>query len=448
MKDCLRKFIKFFSIEEFFWLLNSFILSLISFYSNDVENSYRLVPIYLLYLLVFVLLVFIENYFLKKGEIREFPIKKRVFVLGCLFIFFSEPLFENDHFRYIWEGRTLWHGINPYLRPPESILNIFFLKKESIAFPGLSTIYPPLSLFFFALVGWLPFKPALLLLMILNAFFVWKLLFWCWEVNNNRLFLLLSIPFLQKEFIQSVHIDLLAVVFVLSLLIKNKKKENNVNTFLQLHLFGVMLAFYTKIISILLLPSLLMRTYIMKGTKKFIIQLLYSWLFSLPLILLYGYLFYNKNSSGVSRFSNDWLWCPGFYSFLVRFFKISDVEARYVALLCFVCVLLFVHIMAYLKIKKLDSRVMSSLAVVTFSSLFFFSPVVNSWYFIWILPFAFYSNSQIAIYYVLLSQLAYLPHYNIVYSTWAEIGVHMLYPLILCQFFFNLIVNRKNESLI
>jgi len=77
------------------------------------------------------------------------------FVLRAYVLLF-EPLLSSDIYRYIWDGRVLAAGINPYRYFP-SHEALAFLRDEAI-FPHINradfavTIYPPVAQFFFFLV--------------------------------------------------------------------------------------------------------------------------------------------------------------------------------------------------------------------------------------------------------------------------------------------------------
>ena len=60
-------------------------------------------------------------------------------------------LFENDHYRYIWEGKVVAAGENPYKHAPKSkeLKHIEYEHKKKIAYNKLTSIYPPLSQVFF-----------------------------------------------------------------------------------------------------------------------------------------------------------------------------------------------------------------------------------------------------------------------------------------------------------
>jgi alpha-1,6-mannosyltransferase len=73
------------------------------------------------------------------------------------------PALSDDYFRFIWDGRLLANGINPYLILPEQ----FFPGPEAsgvdlneelfqgLNSPGYFTVYPPLLQSIFALSAWL-----------------------------------------------------------------------------------------------------------------------------------------------------------------------------------------------------------------------------------------------------------------------------------------------------
>lgn len=57
-----------------------------------------------------------------------------------------------DVYRYVWEGRVLLEGFNPYIHPPDDSLLSSFRDGiwQSIGHPGATAIYPPLIQWLFA----------------------------------------------------------------------------------------------------------------------------------------------------------------------------------------------------------------------------------------------------------------------------------------------------------
>lgn len=63
----------------------------------------------------------------------------------------------DDIFRYLWEGRLLGGGINPYVHPPNAP-ELSLLRDalwEKIGHPHYTAIYPPLAEITFAVLAWL-----------------------------------------------------------------------------------------------------------------------------------------------------------------------------------------------------------------------------------------------------------------------------------------------------
>jgi hypothetical protein len=87
----------------------------------------------------------------------------QLFAVGILFrlvLLFSLPNLSQDFYRFIWDGRLLLSGINPYLFTPNDLVNLDFqsefLPKMGQLSSGNYSNYPPLNQLFFylsALIG-------------------------------------------------------------------------------------------------------------------------------------------------------------------------------------------------------------------------------------------------------------------------------------------------------
>lgn len=80
------------------------------------------------------------------------------------FIFlFSTPTLSDDYARFVWDGRLLSAGYNPYLYLPTQILNEPWASAigltptlfEQLNSPQYFTVYPPLNQMIFAMTTWL-----------------------------------------------------------------------------------------------------------------------------------------------------------------------------------------------------------------------------------------------------------------------------------------------------
>ena len=126
----------------------------------------------------------------------------------------TEPLFENDQYRYFWEGKVLIEGFNPWRVPPAAELldGVDFLERELVGFNKLTSPYSPLAVAYHAAFSWLPYSGALLALQTVNALlcaFVFFLL-----PPLKPIYVVGIAGLIGKEFAQSVHIDLLVWLFL------------------------------------------------------------------------------------------------------------------------------------------------------------------------------------------------------------------------------------------
>lgn len=85
-----------------------------------------------------------------------------VAVFFRLIFLFSTPVLSDDFFRFIWDGRLLVGGFNPYLYLPSEVVNtpIFSTANlsttlyEGLNSPHYFTVYPPLNQLLFGVAAW------------------------------------------------------------------------------------------------------------------------------------------------------------------------------------------------------------------------------------------------------------------------------------------------------
>lgn len=84
-------------------------------------------------------------------------------ILFRLLLLFAVPQLSDDVYRFVWDGRLLVHGFNPYLYLPAHVLGTpvsgiagldqaLFRRLNS---PNYFTVYPPLNQALFGLAAWL-----------------------------------------------------------------------------------------------------------------------------------------------------------------------------------------------------------------------------------------------------------------------------------------------------
>ncbi|NOY63474.1 MAG: hypothetical protein GXP10_10075 [Gammaproteobacteria bacterium] len=365
----------------------------------------------------------------KRGLLNSVAINPLFFTAGVVVIAcFSTPLFENDHYRYLWEGKLLLNGFNPYLYPPNApeLAHILFSEKAHIAFNTLTTIYPPLALIWFGLGGMLDFNSGMTLLMLLNGALVY-LIFSRLKGKVTPWHLVLVFPFLQKEYVQAIHIDLLAATFIL-IYLTTLTTAANTNLWRRslMGLVYISASFWTKILGIVLLPFLFFSTPSTIRKKPVFIALLVITLLSLPLFIVY---ISDGNLSGFKSFSANWVWNPGFYSLLTSLFDTPTEQARIYTFIGYglYLVAIAVLLLRQLKDSKWSLKIDESWLYIylIFAGLMFFTPVYNPWYAIWLLGPALLMRHLPGVFYAAFSCWSYIAYGSEEFLVAGELLTHV-----------------------
>jgi len=87
---------------------------------------------------------------------------------------------SDDAYRYLWEGRVVVAGGNPYLQPPSANIWDAFgpdVIRESVAHANLTSAYPPLAIWLFAGLAWAWYDPLILrfLMAVVDSVLAWTL---------------------------------------------------------------------------------------------------------------------------------------------------------------------------------------------------------------------------------------------------------------------------------
>lgn len=115
------------------------------------------VQLFSLYSVLFILYFFL---------LREIKNSYEIILTGVFFrlvLLFSIPGLSDDFYRFIWDGRILINGLNPYtILPAEFIQSPDFQRVigdksifNNLNSPNYFTVYPPLNQFIFGISAWL-----------------------------------------------------------------------------------------------------------------------------------------------------------------------------------------------------------------------------------------------------------------------------------------------------
>ena len=260
------------------------------------------IPIISQFGIFFFLYILIYKYTNEKSKIAFFI---GVSILLRFLLIFTLPNLSDDVYRFIWDGRLLVNGHNPFDYLPSyyiennisipGINEVLFNKLNS---PEYFTIYPPVAQGVFAFACWLfpnsiigsaiTMKVFLFLCEIGSIFFIKKLLNHFQLPTKNILLYALN-PLIIIELCGNLHFEAAMIFFLLAavfFLVKNK---------MTLSAFSIALSVASKLLPLMFLPFLIKRLGWKKSIQYFSIMGIVIVLLFTP--LLSGAFFNNFGAS-------------------------------------------------------------------------------------------------------------------------------------------------------
>jgi hypothetical protein len=345
----------------------------------------------------------------------------------------SQPVLEDDYYRYLWDGAVAANGINPYMYSPLDAMEqtendvpkiLFELSDESgeiiknINHPHIRTIYPVLSQLVFAAAyltspwEFWSWKLYLLLFEVVLLIFLFKIL------AHLRLPLIFVSfywlnPIVIHEFFNAAHMDLLAILFVaiaLYLFVKNKSMYA---------IIILALAVGFKLWPIVLLP-LLLRSY--WDDKKQLLR--YTGLFTGIVIVLFIPVLLSQLNEGLGFiiYASKWINNAAFYIIykwlIQQIVFLLSISVSQIGIINRIGIVVLFLICTYFIIRKIpkDQLKFYNKAFLIVAVLYLISPTQFPWYYTWVVPLlAIRPMVSLLLYPLLLPlyQLAYLADYII-----------------------------------
>ncbi|MCH8204107.1 MAG: DUF2029 domain-containing protein [Candidatus Hydrogenedentes bacterium] len=386
-------------------------------------------------LLVFILMVCGAAYLLAAWALQRLPSGRHGLVAAILGIglvlrgvtIFSNPIQEDDYYRYLWDGAVTAHGFNPYPRTPAEILReadspetLQELARDSglvfqrVNHPELATVYPPVAQGAFALAHLL--KPW--------SIGAWRAVVFGFDLATLGLLALLLRalgkplhllaiywwnPVLIKEAFNSAHMDLVVLPFaLLALLFALRNRPVRSASLLAI-------AVGAKIWPFLLVP-LLCRTITASRTRctaaaaAFGILLVFLALPLLTSVVL-------GEKSGLLAYGERWEMNDALFMVFAKGSEIAfnlfgpgegnaDLMAR---------IAVFLALMAWTAVWSMKPRgsqqEVCDRIVLILGAAFMLSPTQFPWYYLWIVPFLALSPRPSMLILTLMLPIYYLKFY-------------------------------------
>jgi len=281
----------------------------------------------------------------------------------------ATPQFEDDFFRYLWDGYIFFESGNPYQYAPSahfsdtSIPAIYQNLLNQINYPDIKTIYAPLLQYSFWLSHGL-FPADILGLKIIYSLCNLAIILMLVKLTKARHILLYAWnPLVIKEVAFTAHPDILGIVFLIAAIYFFASQPKTAAICLG---FSVCSKPFAWIIAI----------YILWRFK--LIQFI---VFLLTVAILYSpFIMAGNESAGLFAFGNHWEFNAAIYSLFSYAMPNHYAKA--------VCGVLFMGMMIYYFVLFQKTNVANIRGDLLIGSLLLLSPVINPWYLLWVLPFA------------------------------------------------------------
>lgn len=363
-----------------FLALGFFIELLLLYYTFSYSTSSKIL-LYIIVYSLFFLLFLLAMQLVKKRESKNISIFGKKFSLVQVIVFFgllfrltlvpASPTTSDDYYRYLWEGKILLHGVNPYEKnPADSSLN--YLHGEDlpskVTFKTMAAIYPPAAQLIFAagyfISGESPVGLKLIYLVceFFTLLFLLKL-FRLQKENEHQIIFYAWLPLPIMEFFVNAHLDAAAIMFFVMFLFYTMK-ENPIGSSL-----SFALSFLIKLYPVFILLLLLKKFWFKKAI------LFYS-LFLIVVIVFYvPFLPHDKPlTDSIIKYLAQWEFNGSIYNFLNMFLH----NGQTTRLICIACLTVTVAVIA-MKYKNFLSAVYAVLF-----AMIIFTPTFYPWYMGWI----------------------------------------------------------------
>jgi len=304
------------------------------------------------------------------------------------------PLFEDDYFRYLWDGyQTLASG-DPYSLPPsafftdDSVPLVFEEILSAINYPDIATVYGPVNQWIFAAAAWLSsgsVNPLQLVAAIADLCILLLLGSMVSTVaSRNCLLLYAWCPLLIKEFALTAHPDVFAICLSLAACKVAQSGESAGYGFVAGCLLG--LAIGAKVFAVLLAPFLILRPYaITKSVAA-----------SAGLVMAIALLTLSFGSidiwlpEGLKAMAGSWMFNAPLYHLLIPLAGFSVLKLLLLA--GFGLVFFVIWLPTWRNKSKTATESPGLPLMLIYSAFLLMLPVLNPWYWPWILPFAVLSS--------------------------------------------------------
>ena len=404
-------------------------------------------------------------YFLKKNA------NNLQFLLGISILFrivflFSTPNLSQDFYRFIWDGRMLLEGLNPYLSLPETFINqhVFPVNQSFDLYAGMGelngshyTNYPPINQLTFltaaifankSIVGSVIVMRLLIIFADIGIIYFGKKILEHLKLPIKNIFWYALNPFIIIEMTGNLHFEpvmLFFLVWGMYLLFKNK------------WIWAAVLiacSITVKLIPFLFLP-LFFQWFVKKGTsiKKGFLKLVAFYAIALGTTILLFLPFYSNEL--IENYSNSvGLWFRNFEfnaSFYYLFREIGYLFRGYneIAIIGKIIPLLTITFVGYITFFRKNATPKQLITALLFGLSFYYftTTTMHPWYLATLILLSIFTKYKFPMVWSLVIILSYSAYSTEIYKEnliLISIEYFIVYGFLIWELFFKNELNTKN----
>lgn len=401
----------------------SFLSFLLYFWFFYFQQRSEFITLFLVYTVLFAMFLRLIEHL--KNNLKALAFIALIFRLLCLV---SLPNLSQDFYRFIWDGRLMANGFNPYLYTPQSFIASFpdLISQSNRLLEGMGQLsaanfsnYPPIHQFIFLVSAWLSPNSILgsvvvmrLIVMLadIGVFYVGVKLLKHLKLPVHSIFLYILNPFIIIELTGNLHFEGVMLFFLIVgiyLLIRQKW-------------MGAALAFgasiSVKLIPLLILPAFIRWFIKVKPHRDNIFKLIafYSLIISLVIVSFLPFL----NTDLVVNYSKTIsLWFQSF-EFNASIYYLARALGYYLSgynqiaiigkIIAIVVLIAVISISVFR--KNHNSHTLLVTLLFAFSIYFFTATTVHPWYIATLLILGIFTGYKFPLLWTFTIMLSYLAY--------------------------------------
>lgn len=380
--------------------------------------------------------LFISYFFILRSKQLSFTYLAGIAILFRLIFFFAIPNLSQDFYRFIWDGRMIFEGLNPYLSLPQTFIeqHNYPINQATELYEGMGALngshytnYPPINQLCFliaalfaknSIIGSVIVMRVLIILADIGILYFGKKLLERLQLPIKNIFWYILNPFVIIELSGNLHFEPVMLFFLIWAIYKLYQQK----WFWSAVLLACSVS--AKLIPLLFLPLFFQwfaksEASIFKGLKK----LTFFYLVVISTIALLFLPFYS--SELVSNYMNSvGLWFRNFefnasfyyvareISYLFRGYNEIAIIGKIIPILT---ILFLLTLTFFKRNKSIKQLIVSMLFALSFY--YFLTTTMHPWYIATLLILSVFTQYRYTVLWSLVVILSYQPYAN---SPWKE----------------------------